>query len=179
MSKLNRYRRKRDFRRTPEPRGGGERPITQLRFSIQKHAASHLHYDLRLEMDGVLKSWAIPKRPSLSPSERRLAIRTEDHPLSYRNFHGRIPKGEYGAGLVTVWDRGTYRGQHGGSEQDLLRGLRKGSLSFVLRGRKLRGDYALVRFKPPNQWLLIKTRDRRASTHEPPKSSRRARRSVK
>lgn len=110
-------------------------------------------------MDGVLKSWAIPKRPSLDPSTKRLAIRTEDHPLSYRNFHGRIPKGQYGAGRVTVWDRGTYRGQRDGGEKDLLRGLRKGEFSFVLRGRKLRGGFALVRFRRPNQWLLIKTRD--------------------
>ncbi len=162
MSKLTRYRRKRDFSRTPEPRGGQARRARHLRFSVQRHEASHLHYDLRLEMDGVLKSWAIPKRPSLDPSTRRLAIRTEDHPLSYRTFEGRIPKGQYGAGRVTMWDRGTYSGRNGANEQDLLNGLRRGSLSLVLRGRKLRGGFALVRFKRPNQWLLIKSRDRRA-----------------
>lgn len=131
----------------------------RLRFVVQKHRASHLHYDLRLEVDGVLKSWAVPKGPSLNPRQKRLAIRVEDHPYEYRNFEGTIPKGQYGAGEVIVWDRGTYRETHDNSEDAVVRGLRKGALSFVLRGRKLKGEFSLVRLARPGQWLLIKKND--------------------
>jgi bifunctional non-homologous end joining protein LigD len=170
MDDLARYRRKRDFGSTPEPKAP-RKPVRKkrahpLRFVVQKHRASHLHYDLRLELDGVLKSWALPKGPSLDPQQRRLAVRVEDHPYAYRNFEGRIPKGSYGAGDVIVWDRGSYRPAQGGGEQELRRQLRRGALSFVLRGRKLKGGFSLVRMRTPRQWLLIKKRDDCASTRD-------------
>ena len=158
------YRRKRKFDRTPEPKGGtprrGHRPI----FVVHKHRASHLHYDFRLELDGVLKSWAVPKGPSLDPHQKRLAIQVEDHPYEYRNFEGTIPKGNYGAGEVIVWDRGTYRSAEEGGDDAIRRGLRKGALTIVLRGRKLKGGFSLVRLKRPKQWLLIKKQDGYAGT---------------
>jgi bifunctional non-homologous end joining protein LigD len=117
-----------------------------------------------LEADGVLKSWAVPKGPSLDPRQKRLAIRVEDHPYEYKNFEGTIPKGNYGAGEVIVWDRGTYSNADGDGETGLLKGLRKGTLSLVLRGRKLKGGFSLVRLKRPRQWLLIKKNDDYAST---------------
>jgi bifunctional non-homologous end joining protein LigD len=156
----------RDFSQTPEPvgrRGKRHRPLT---FVVQKHRASHLHYDFRLEADGVLKSWAIPKGPSLDPRQRRLAVRVEDHPCAYRNFEGIIPKGSYGAGEVIVWDRGTYRSTEGIGDAAVLKGLRKGVLSVVLRGRKLKGGFSLVRLKRPRQWLLIKKDDADASRRD-------------
>jgi bifunctional non-homologous end joining protein LigD len=159
MQGLEQYRRKRDFSSTAEPRGMKRSPTKRLCFVVQKHRASHLHYDLRLEADGVLKSWAVPKGPSLNPRQKRLAIRVEDHPYEYRNFEGTIPKGEYGAGEVIVWDRGTYREAHDDGEDAVVRGLRKGTLSFVLHGRKLKGEFSLVRLDRPRQWLLIKKND--------------------
>jgi bifunctional non-homologous end joining protein LigD len=164
-SQLAEYRRKRDFNRTAEPRGGSAASKQKLAFVIQKHAASHLHYDLRLELDGVMKSWAVPKGPSLDPTVKRLAMQVEDHPIEYNSFEGTIPKGEYGGGTVMLWDRGTY--SYGGSDPDpiggLRRGYQKGDFKFVLQGKRLRGSWVLVRTrrdeKGKAQWLLIKHRD--------------------
>ncbi len=167
---LEEYRKKRDFDRTPEPAGEGREEAASrpgLLFVVQKHAAGRLHYDFRLELDGVLLSWAVPKGPSLDPRDRRLAARVEDHPLEYGSFEGTIPKGEYGGGTVLLWDRGTWE-----PEGDPHEGLRKGDLKLVLHGEKLRGSWVLVRMKPrPGQgdreeWLLIKHRDREASEGE-------------
>jgi bifunctional non-homologous end joining protein LigD len=166
--KLGEYRRKRDFKVTAEPRGGRARAAPKLAFVIQKHAASHLHYDLRLELDGVMKSWAVPKGPSLDPAVKRLAMEVEDHPIEYNKFEGIIPQGEYGGGTVMLWDRGTYR--YGGDDPDPLEGLRrgyqKGDFKFVLQGKRVRGSWVLVRTRrgSPNraQWLLIKHRDEEA-----------------
>lgn len=159
---LARYRTRRDFAKTPEPSGaGGERtPSGPARlYVIQKHRAGHLHYDLRLESGGVLKSWAVPKGPSLDPAEKRLAIEVEDHPLDYAGFEGSIPEGEYGAGTVIVWDRGTFRAQgEAGFEQMLAQGAAK----IEIAGEKLAGGFALVRTRfggRKNNWLLIKERD--------------------
>lgn len=160
---LETYRRKRDFHRTPEPRGG-RRSLRKggLRFVIQKHAARRLHYDFRLELDGALKSWAIPKGPSLDPKDRRLAIHVEDHPIEYGKFEGTIPQPEYGAGTVIVWDRGTWH-----PEGDPLEGYRKGHLKFRLDGEKLRGGFNLIRTRSnavdKEQWLLVKANDEYAS----------------
>jgi bifunctional non-homologous end joining protein LigD len=167
---LKEYKNKRSFAKTPEPQGG--RPDSKtLRFVVQKHAASRLHYDFRLEMDGVLKSWAIPKGPSLNPADKRLAMQVEDHPFDYRDFEGIIPAGNYGAGTVMVWDEGTYEpleetnGTKAAQQKVLLKELRDGSLKFSLNGKKLKGEFALVRTKGrgENSWLLIKHRDRYAS----------------
>jgi bifunctional non-homologous end joining protein LigD len=169
---LTDYRRKRDFRRTAEPAGdAAERgPDGDLVFVIQKHAASHLHFDLRLELDGVMKSWAVPKGPSLDPSVKRLAMQVEDHPMEYNSFEGTIPKGEYGGGTVMLWDHGTYSPDEQGTGEDphtaVRRGLRAGKLSFSLNGKRLRGSFALVRTdqgaKP--KWLFFKHRDEHAAT---------------
>lgn len=166
VDKLATYRRKRSFADTREPKGAPIRRRGHLVFVVQKHRASHLHYDFRLEIGGVLKSWAVPKGPSLDPRQKRLAVRVEDHPYEYRNFEGTIPKGHYGAGQVIVWDRGSYRSAGEGGEEALRRGLRKGALAIVLRGKKLRGGFALVRLKRPRQWLLIKSDDAYASTRD-------------
>ncbi|CAN5707107.1 hypothetical protein BH24GEM1_BH24GEM1_15130 [soil metagenome] len=165
--KLTTYRRKRYFTRTREPAGGGRSKSSKLAYVIQKHAASRLHYDLRLELDGVMKSWAVPKGPSLDPSVKRLAIHVEDHPIEYNRFEGTIPAGEYGGGTVMVWDYGTYTSANGEGdpEQALREGYRKGDFKFVLRGKRLRGSWVLVRTKGwgdrsrQGQWLLIKHRD--------------------
>lgn len=164
MVSLNKYKRLRS-EHSPEPNAVAVQPHKHLRFVVQKHRASHLHYDFRLEMDGVLKSWALPKGPSLDPKQRRLAIRVEDHPYAYGNFEGTIPEGHYGAGNVIVWDRGTYRNAKGTAEAASA-DLRKGALSIVLRGRKLHGAYALVRTRRPRQWLLIKKKDEFSSTRD-------------
>lgn len=134
---------------------------TALRFVIQKHAASHLHFDVRLEMDGVMKSWAVPKGPSLDPSVKRLAMEVEDHPISYNTFEGVIPEGEYGGGTVMLWDRGTYEAEGGGDIESLRDGYERGDLKVFLRGRRLKGAWVLVRMKRPGrpQWLLIKDKD--------------------
>ena len=168
-SQLAEYRRKRDFTRTEEPRGGSVPGKQKLAFVIQKHAASRLHYDLRLELDGVMKSWAVPKGPSLDPTVKRLAMQVEDHPIEYNTFEGTIPKGEYGGGTVMLWDRGTYT--YGGSDPDPIEGLRrgyqKGDFKLVLQGKRLRGSWVLVRTrrdeKGKAQWLLIKHRDEYAA----------------
>lgn len=158
---LKRYAAKRDFRATPEPAGAkaSQRPA-RLRFVIQKHRATRLHYDFRLEADGVLKSWAIPKGPSLDPKERRLAMHVEDHPLDYRDFEGIIPKGNYGAGEVIVWDKGTYKLAEG---TDPAAEIGRGKIKFVLNGRKMKGEFTLVRIRGRDEsgdpWLLIKDHD--------------------
>ncbi|TDE13900.1 DNA ligase D [Dyadobacter psychrotolerans] len=166
---LVQYKKKRSFDDTPEPTAG--KPAdSQLRFVIQKHHASRLHYDFRLEMDGVLKSWAVPKGPSTDPSVKRLAMMVEDHPFDYKDFEGSIPKGNYGAGTVIVWDEGTYEpiekaDNKKAREKLLLKQLKEGSLKFVLKGKKLNGEFALVRTKgmEDNAWLLIKHKDKHAS----------------
>ena len=167
--RLEEYRRKRDFARTAEPRGARRKAASKLQYVIQKHAASHLHYDLRLELDGVMKSWAVPKGPSLDPSVKRLAMQVEDHPIEYNTFEGTIPKGEYGGGTVMVWDRGTYT--YGGEDdgdavEALRRGFAKGDFKVELRGKRLKGSWVLVRTRRGDskrpQWLLIKHRDEAA-----------------
>jgi bifunctional non-homologous end joining protein LigD len=158
---LRAYRQKRRFDVTPEPRGHrGRRGGRQ--FVVQKHAARRLHYDLRLELDGVMKSWAVTRGPSLVPGEKRLAVRVEDHPIEYNKFEGTIPKGEYGGGTVLIWDRGRWI-----PEGDPHRGLSKGHLDFELEGEKLKGRWHLVRMhgKPGEKkenWLLIKSKDEAA-----------------
>ena len=157
--RLGEYRRKRDFRKTPEPRGRGSGEGRGPRFVVQEHAARSHHYDFRLEVDGVLKSWAVPKGPSTNPKEKRFATATEDHPLAYIDFEGTFPKGEYGGGAVIVWDTGTYRNVTDGGDASIEQGLKKGHIRFVLEGEKLRGTWALTRFRGPEQWLLVKTKD--------------------
>jgi bifunctional non-homologous end joining protein LigD len=160
---LAEYKRKRDFKKTAEPEGGGDRRSKRgLRFVVQKHAASHLHFDFRLELDGVMKSWAVPKGPSYDPSARRLAMEVEDHPIEYNTFEGTIPKGQYGGGTVMLWDRGTYEPEAGGGEDAVREGYERGDLKFILHGERLRGSWVLVRMRRPGerrQWLLIKHRD--------------------
>jgi bifunctional non-homologous end joining protein LigD len=160
VSALREYKRKRRFDRTPEPAPRPRSRAPESRFVVQKHRASQLHYDFRLEAEGVLKSWAVPKGPSLDPKLKRLAMMVEDHPIEYADFEGAIPEGEYGGGTVMVWDRGTYA-----PEDDVATALRKGALKFTLRGRKLRGSWVLVRTRG-RQWLLMKHRDRYASTKD-------------
>src|ERR1700742_491530 len=167
---LETYVAKRDFTKTAEPKAGKSKDKDQLLFVIQKHDASHLHYDFRLEMNGVLKSWAVPKGPSTDPKVKRLAMMVEDHPFDYRNFEGIIPQGEYGGGTVIVWDEGTYepieeiKGKKA-QEKHLLQQLKSGSLKIKLHGEKLEGEYALVKTHGmgENGWLLIKHNDRYAS----------------
>src|SRR5436189_2340023 len=145
---LSKYIQKRDFSLSPEPKGG-KADKSQLRFVIQKHAASHLHYDFRLEMEGVLKSWAVPKGPSTDPKIKRLAMMVEDHPYNYRNFEGIIPSG-YGAGTVIVWDEGFYEPAHSNAkdkktfDKELRHQLHYGKITFILHGKKLKGEYALI-----------------------------------
>ena len=160
--KLARYRAKRDFTKTAEPQGAEKtKPSNRLRFVVQKHAATRLHYDFRLELDGVFKSWAVTKGPSLDPHDRRLAVEVEDHPLDYGDFEGTIPKGQYGGGTVMLWDRGYWEPEDGGDPRE---GLRKGDLKVVLDGERLKGSYVLVRMKRRegenrDNWLLIKHHD--------------------
>src|SRR6266566_290098 len=199
MEKLKEYRRKRRFDRTPEPPGAVQQPpkppsatkrlpnpklavlegpatsglATENVFVVQKHAASRLHYDFRLTIDGTLKSWAVPKGPSLNISDKRLAVQTEDHPYDYASFEGVIPPGQYGAGEVIVWDCGVYSPDENQTffhdrpeaKRQVRQGLAKGKLSFLLRGEKLKGSFELVRTdKDQKNWLLIKHRDRFAAT---------------
>jgi bifunctional non-homologous end joining protein LigD len=159
MKKLAEYRQKRHFDKTAEPAGSAAGEAKARRFVIQKHAATRLHYDLRLEVGGVLKSWAVPKGPSLNPGDKRLAVHVEDHPLEYRKFEGVIPKGQYGGGEVIVWDQGTYE-LEGHLDADAQ--LARGDLKFILHGKKVRGSFVLVKLKNSkvkNEWLLIKHRD--------------------
>ncbi|MEW6468900.1 MAG: DNA polymerase ligase N-terminal domain-containing protein [Bacteroidota bacterium] len=164
---LLRYKTKRNFRYTPEPEGGMRKTKKHI-FVIQRHKATRLHYDLRLELDGMLKSWAVPKGPSLNPSDKRLAMMVEDHPYDYKDFEGIIPEGNYGAGIVEIWDKGHYTPIKGQSEKDLKTGLKSGNLKFTLHGKKLKGDFALVKLRSSeeNAWLLIKHNDEHA-VHEP------------
>jgi bifunctional non-homologous end joining protein LigD len=170
---LKEYNKKRIFESTPEPKGG--KPSKgSLHFVVQKHDATRLHYDFRLEMNGVLKSWAVPKGPSLNPDDKRLAMMVEDHPYDYKDFEGIIPEGNYGAGTVIVWDEGTYETleplpSKKQEEKLLLSQLKSGSLKVRLHGKKLKGEFALVHIKNnssgkgDNAWLLIKHRDEFAS----------------
>lgn len=178
---LDKYRSRRDFRKTGEPSGeagekdrrGGGRPL----FVIQKHDARNLHYDFRLEVDGVLKSWAVPKGPSTDPSDKRLAVPTEDHPLDYADFEGVIPEGEYGAGTVLVWDTGAYRNLMAEKDEPLSveEALERGHAEVWLEGRKLRGGYALIRTGGRNgserRWLLVKMKDDGADARRNPVST--------
>lgn len=162
---LKKYRQMRDFSDTPEPSGRekSRRRAKKLLFVIQKHQASHLHYDFRLEMEGVLKSWAVPKGPSYDPAVKRLAMMTEDHPYAYASFEGVIPEGNYGGGNVIIWDQGTWELVEPGD--DPVRALAGGKLTFRLAGKKMFGEWALVRIKGRgsssrgNEWLLLKHRD--------------------
>jgi bifunctional non-homologous end joining protein LigD len=166
---LTRYKEKRDFSKSPEPQGGKPNK-DKLLFVVQKHAASHLHYDFRLEVDGVLKSWAVPKGPSMDPSIKRLAMMVEDHPFDYRTFEGIIPSG-YGAGTVMVWDEGSFEAADGTAHEKKAqyRSLRSqilaGKIKFILHGKKLRGEFALVKApaRGDNAWLLMKLEDEYAS----------------
>jgi bifunctional non-homologous end joining protein LigD len=158
--KLAEYNRKRRFDVTPEPAGKPGRARKEaLEFVIQKHRASRLHYDFRLEHDGVMLSWAVPKGPSLDPSNKRFAMQTEDHPIEYNQFEGVIPEGQYGGGTVMIWDRGSWEPE----VEDVEQALAKGDLKFKLHGKKLHGSWVLVRMRP-RQWLLIKHRDKAASS---------------
>jgi bifunctional non-homologous end joining protein LigD len=166
---LAEYKAKRDFSKTAEPAGGTvrARKAARLRFVIQKHAASHLHFDFRLELDGVMKSWAVPKGPSYDPSIKRLAMQVEDHPIEYNTFEGTIPKGEYGGGTVMLWDRGTYEPEEGGGIEALRDGYERGDLKIRMHGERMQGGWVLVRMKRPGaraQWLLIKHRDELATS---------------
>ena len=154
MAALTEYKKKRKFDKTPEPGPTKKRTKTGRIFVVQKHRATQLHYDFRLEADGVLKSWAVPKGPSLNPTVKRLAMQVEDHPVDYAKFEGVIPEGEYGGGTVMVWDYGTYNPE----TDDVSNALRKGELKFELDGQKLKGSWVLVRTRD-RQWLLIKHRD--------------------
>lgn len=159
MDRLTKYRAKRDFTRTAEPEGKGARSGKKLSYVIQKHAARRLHYDFRLEWNGTLMSWAVPKGPSENPNDKRLAVHVEDHPVAYGRFEGTIPKGEYGGGTVMLWDRGWWQ-PHGDPDEE----MKKGKLSFELHGERLKGNWALVQLRARSKrdkdnWLLIKEKD--------------------
>ncbi len=179
--KLTRYKQKRDFRKTPEP-GGGEASFDGVTqgpiFVIQKHDASSLHYDFRIEVDGVLKSWAVPKGPSTDPSEKRLAVPTEDHPLEYAEFEGTIPEDEYGGGTVMVWDRGSYENLKkpegdGAEPKSVAEQYKDGHVTVALHGRKLQGGYSLIRTGKGDhvRWLMVKMKDDDADARRNPTSS--------
>src|SRR5437763_7204191 len=162
---LKKYKDMRRFGDTPEPSGGKPKKTKLPIFVIQKHAASHLHYDFRLEMEGVLKSWAIPKGPSYDPTVKRLAMMTEDHPYDYASFEGVIPAGNYGGGNVIIWDNGTFELTE---PDDPIKGIKEGKLAFRMYGKKMFGEWALVKIKgrpgsKGNEWLLLKHRDEFAS----------------
>jgi bifunctional non-homologous end joining protein LigD len=168
---LTLYNKKRNFNVTPEPAGKSKSSASKLSFVVQRHKATRLHYDFRLEMDGVLKSWAVPKGPSLNPKDKRLAMMVEDHPYDYKDFTGVIPEGNYGAGIVEIWDSGTYsdleNSDKTSAEKKLKAGLQSGNLKVRLFGKKLKGEFALVKLKgsEDNSWLLIKHNDEYA-VHE-------------
>jgi bifunctional non-homologous end joining protein LigD len=161
---LELYKKKRNFKETPEPEGKSKSSKSKLAFVIQRHKASRLHYDFRIEVDGVLKSWAVPKGPSLNPADKRLAMMVEDHPYDYKDFAGIIPSG-YGAGIVEIWDKGTYCDLENSdiktAEKNIRAGLKAGNLKVRMFGKKLKGEFALVKIKSKeeNTWLLIKHND--------------------
>jgi len=174
--KLNEYRKKRDFKKTTEPGGDNGKGSDRPRFVIQKHDASNLHYDFRLEIDGVLKSWAVPKGPSTDPSEKRLATLTEDHPLEYADFEGTIPEEEYGGGTVIVWDGGTYRNlrEEKDDGKSMQESFDEGKVEVWLEGKKLQGGYVLIHTggsKDAKRWLLKKMKDDRADARRNPVST--------
>ena len=162
---LTSYNKKRNFKETSEPSGKTKKSVSKLIFVVQRHKASRLHYDFRLELDGVLKSWAVPKGPSMNPKDKRLAMMVEDHPYDYKDFEGIIPEGNYGAGIVEIWDSGTYSDLENSpqkeAEKNLSKGLKSGDFKFQLFGKKLKGEFVLVKLKgkEDNSWLLIKHRD--------------------
>jgi bifunctional non-homologous end joining protein LigD len=166
---LKDYDKKRDFSSTSEPGSGKKLSKTKkdqdLAFVVQKHYASHLHYDFRLELEGVLKSWAVPKGPTLDPANKHLAVMVEDHPYDYKDFSGIIPEGNYGAGKVEIWDAGTYHSLNAedkdGTEEELKAGLEKGHITIIMDGNRLNGEFALIKLKNSrgNNWLLIKKND--------------------
>lgn len=175
MAKKSEYHKKRDFAKTKEPRGGKkkgneEQPV----FVIQKHDASRLHYDFRIELDGTLKSWAVPKGPSTDPSVKRMAVPTEDHPLEYADFEGTIPQGEYGGGTVMIWDSGHFKNikeDKDGKPVSLADSYKSGTIEIWLKGQKLKGGYALIRMKSgemEGNWLLIKMKDEEADARRNP-----------
>jgi bifunctional non-homologous end joining protein LigD len=173
---LEQYRKKRNFRSTPEPAGRVQRSSRRPIFVVQKHDASHLHYDFRLEIDGVLVSWAVPKGPTLDPAVKRFATMTEDHPLQYSDFEGVIPEGEYGAGTMMVWDRGTYDTE---DKRPAAKHLAHGQINLILHGKKLQGAFVLLHIgrgaaKPreKSRWLLIKRRDDYGRTGWNPEDAR-------
>jgi bifunctional non-homologous end joining protein LigD len=165
---LTLYNKKRNFKETSEPSGEVKKSASELIFVVQRHKASRLHYDFRLELDGVLKSWAVPKGPSMNPKDKRLAMMVEDHPYDYKDFEGIIPEGNYGAGIVEIWDKGTYadidNSPHDIAEKKLRAGLESGDFKFQLFGKKLKGEFVLVKLKgkEDNSWLLIKHHDKYA-----------------
>jgi len=161
---LKDYKEKRDPASTPEPIGQGPGSRDGLSFVVQKHYASSLHYDFRLELEGTLKSWAVPKGPSMDPSQKHLAVMVEDHPYDYKDFEGIIPEGNYGAGRVAIWDVGTYHSRKSESKEKteslFKKGLRDGHFAFILDGKRLKGEFALIRLKKDKKnWLLIKKND--------------------
>ena len=169
---LTTYKKKRNFKETSEPGGVTKKSDAKLIFVVQRHKASRLHYDFRLELDGVLKSWAVPRGPSMNPKDKRLAMMVEDHPYDYKDFEGVIPEGNYGAGIVELWDHGTYSDIDNSSfkeaEKNLSKGLKSGDFKFQLFGKKLKGEFVLVKLKSKedNSWLLIKHRDEFAIDEE-------------
>lgn len=167
---LKKYRDKRDFRSTGEP-AGKQGPKDAKRFVIQKHDATNLHYDLRLSVNGVLKSWSVPKGPSMDPSDKRLAIATEDHPYDYLDFEGVIPEDQYGGGKVIVWDKGTYKNL---TEFTMEEALKKGKIEVELEGKKIKGGFALIKTQKKgtkNSWILIKKKDKQADARRNPVST--------
>lgn len=172
---LEEYRKKRDFRETSEPQGSENKKNNGNVFVIQKHDAQNLHYDFRLEVDGVLKSWVIPKGPSTDPGEKRLAVPTEDHPLDYADFEGVIPEGNYGAGTVIVWDRGSYENitEKDGEKISMEEAIDAGHVSVSLSGEKLKGGYALIRTgtDTDKRWLMVKIKDDEADARRNPVST--------
>jgi len=174
--KLKEYTGKRDFSKTPEPRGASGKSGRYPIFVVHQHKASSMHFDFRLEVDGVLVSWAVPKGPSTDPGDKRLAVRTEDHPLNYARFEGVIPEGEYGGGSVIVWDTGEYQNQSkkGGRELSMADALDKGHVSVRIHGQKISGGYSLIHTKmrgDEKNWLLVKEKDDQADARRNPVST--------